>query len=84
MPNNRNYWKSDIDKLAQEQGLKNHWKNYYSILWDDSMKSARYSLNEWVRLHELTLKFKTVLFQSSLPKVVTEGISANLSNKSLC
>ncbi len=55
------------------------WKNYYATLFKDSQDSAQYSLKNWDRLHQETLKFKNTLFSSSLPDVVLEAISANLS-----
>lgn len=71
-PNMNNYWNPD-------QSGHNSWKNYYAILFEDSRASAKYAFNHWDRLYENTYKFKEALFSSTLPSVVKEAVSANLS-----
>jgi len=78
-PNNRNYWRQDADERAEKAGLKNAWKNYYATLWQDSTASAKYVLKEWDRLYDETMLFKDTLFNSDIPEVAIEAISANLS-----
>ncbi|WP_343422418.1 GH116 family glycosyl hydrolase [Candidatus Flexifilum breve] len=78
-PNNRNYWNSEADSRAQTAGLKNAWKNYYAVLWNDSVASARYALGEWDRLHEATQLFKDALFASHMPPVALEAVASTMS-----
>jgi len=70
-PNCTNYWKPE--KLPRT------WKNYYATIFEDSTKSAVYSLENWNRLYEETMEFKSSLFSSTLPPVVLDAVSANLS-----
>ncbi|BBH18759.1 hypothetical protein Back11_01040 [Paenibacillus baekrokdamisoli] len=71
-PNMNNYWNP-------LQTGNNGWKNYYATLFEDSCASSLYALQHWDRLLAETLAFKEALFSSTLPEVVKEAISANLS-----
>ncbi|WP_195572245.1 GH116 family glycosyl-hydrolase [Paenibacillus sp. 1001270B_150601_E10] len=81
-PNYTNYWnpeKCEGKEGACDSTTINTWKNYYAALFADSTASAVYSLQHWDRLYDETLKFKEALFASTLPPVVLEAVSANLS-----
>ncbi|MFC0390080.1 GH116 family glycosyl-hydrolase [Paenibacillus mendelii] len=71
-PNMNNYWNPDPNG-------HNSWKNYYATLFEDSRASARYAFAHWDRLYGDTLKFKEALFSSTVPAVVKNAVSANLS-----
>ncbi|QGQ98288.1 hypothetical protein EHS13_27090 [Paenibacillus psychroresistens] len=71
-PNCQNFWNP-------EKGEPTIWKNYYATIFEDSCASAAYALQHWNRLYEDTRLFKETLFASTLPPVVLEAISANLS-----
>jgi len=71
-PNMENYWN------PQKTGT-NTWKNYYATVFEDSVASASYTLRHWERLYHETAAFKEALFASTLPDVVKEAVSANLS-----
>jgi len=76
-PNCHNYWKPE-----KREGCECHpktWKNYYAVLFEDSTKSAIYSLENWDRLYGETMEFKKALFSSTLPPFVLDAVSANLS-----
>ena len=45
----------------------------------DSTASACYALQNWDRLYQETLRFKDALFSSTLPPVVLDAVSANIS-----
>lgn len=80
-PNCYNYWKKQPDCDCGgycEQETKT-WKNYYAVLFGDSMESASYALGNWDRLESETRLFKDALFGSTLPDYVTDAISANIS-----
>ena len=82
-PNNKNDWNcaESTDSLSAEENArcKKLWKNFYSLLWKDSMDSAAYGLREWKRLSRETKMFRDTLFSSSLPEPVLDAVSANLS-----
>jgi uncharacterized protein (DUF608 family) len=71
-PNVHNFWNP-------EQEGTTFWNNYYNTLFSDSTASAKYALEHWQRLYGETLAFKNALFESTLPEVVKEAVSANLS-----
>jgi len=71
-PNVHNFWNMEPHGTTI-------WKNYYASLFADSSASAAYALNHWQRLLTDTLSFKDALFGSTLPDVVKEAVSANLS-----
>ena len=78
-PNCQNDWSEASVAAAQEVGIENHWRNYYSQLWPDSRDSAKFALQNWDRLQAETLDFKESLFGSTLPPAAIEAVSANLS-----
>lgn len=73
-PNNYNYW-TDSD----EEWMRKPWKNYYATIFENSVHSAVYSLENWDNLYTRTLKFKNALHSSTLPSEVIDAASANLS-----
>lgn len=73
IPNMNCYWEHAEDKMAQT------WKNYYAMLFENSVASADYSLKNWDRLYGETLLFKETLHSSTLDPAVIEAASANLS-----
>lgn len=75
MPNNYNYWNDKPD----ENGKYKSWKNYYAVLFGDSVASARYALENWEMLKEKTLAFRDVLHRSSLDEAVIDAASSTLS-----
>lgn len=72
VPNNYNYWNPEKDG-------PHAWKNYYAVLFQDSIESSIYSLKNWNRLYKDTLLFKDALFSSTLPPEVLDAVSANIS-----
>lgn len=55
------------------------WDNYYSKLFHDSFSSAKYTAENWDRLYKDTKLFTDTLFDSTLPDVVKDAVSANIS-----
>ena len=74
-----NYWNPVLMDDGIEDRVANTWKNYYATLWGDSTESARYAFERWDALHSTTNTFRNVLFSSTLPPVVIDAVSANLS-----
>ncbi|MEM2936436.1 MAG: GH116 family glycosyl-hydrolase, partial [Candidatus Bathyarchaeia archaeon] len=81
-PNCHNYWKSEKTECEGcdcAPKAKKTWKNYYATLFEDSTKSAVYSLENWDRLYGETMEFKKALFSSTLPSFILDAVSANIS-----
>ena len=81
-PNAYNYWnpeKCECNRGECEPQKPKTWKNYYVSLFEDSTKSAFYSLHNWDRLYKETMCFKKALFRSSLPEACIDAVSANIS-----
>lgn len=78
-PNRMNDWRPDMDALARDAGIGNRWQNYYATDFDNVEDVAHYALGKWDCLYHETLLFKNALFSSSLPPVVLDAVSANLS-----
>ena len=75
VPNNYNYWDNDID----ENKCHNQWKNYYATIFENSVSSAVYSLENWDDLYNRTLLFKNALHNTSVPDAVIDAAAANIS-----
>ncbi len=75
IPNNYNYW----DECKNDDGTHKTWKNYYATVFEDSVQTAVYALQNWDDLYSRTLKFKNTLHGSTLPKEMIDAISSNLS-----
>jgi len=76
-----NYWKPEktAETGCECASKPRTWRNYYATLFEDSTKTAVYSLQDWDRLYGETTEFKEALFSSTLPSYVIDAISANLS-----
>lgn len=73
IPNNYNYW-------SDEPGIQEIiWKNYYATVFDDSVESGVYSLENWDDLYNKTKLFKDELFASSLDDVIKDAVSSTIS-----
>ena len=75
IPNNYNYW----TKAEKDDEIRKKWMNYYATVFENSAQTAVYALKNWEALYSRTLKFKTVLHETTLPKEVIDAVAANLS-----
>lgn len=73
VPNCCNYWNRDKNEAEKS------WKNYYATVFESSVDSALYSLNNWDNLYDRTLLFKNALYSTSAPKAVIDAAASNLS-----
>jgi len=79
-PNCFNYWKGyPAADLVRTGEVKDTWRNYYAVLWPDSLHSAAYAVTAWDRLFDETRRFKDALFASDLPPAALDAVSANIS-----
>ncbi len=53
-------------------------RNHYATRFDDAWDAARYTLDNLPRLDSTTRQFHDALFDSSLPPVVLDAVSANI------
>lgn len=73
-PNCYNYWRNENTEQPSKQ-----WKNYYAVLFENSVSSAVYSLDNWNYLYDNTLLFKNALHDTTMPAEVIDAASSNLS-----
>lgn len=74
IPNNYNYWSNPEEHLEEKP-----WKNYYATVFEDSVASGVYSIENWDMLYGKTKAFKDELFACSVPDVVKEAVSSTMS-----
>ncbi len=55
------------------------WKNYYATVFESSVESAVYCVQNFDMLYERTLKFKNILYKSTLDETLVDAISSTLS-----
>lgn len=70
-PNCRNTWNKNAPDTT--------WKNYYAVLFKNSLETAVYAFRQWERLYEETKLFHDCLFSSDLEEELLDAVSANLS-----
>lgn len=75
VPVNFNYWR----ECKNDDGTHKTWKNYYATVFENSVQTAVYSLQNWDDLYNRTLKFKNTLHGTTLPKEVIDAASSNIS-----
>lgn len=74
IPNNYNYWGKN-----QEELKKRTWKNYYATVFEDSVASGHYCINNWDSLYEKTCLFRDELFSSTVDDVIKDAVSSTIS-----
>ncbi len=77
-PNYTNYWSRESD-FDPKDPYARVWKNHYAVMFKDASEVAEYSMREWTRMEEETVRFHDALYASSLPEVAMEAVGANLS-----
>jgi non-lysosomal glucosylceramidase len=78
-PNLTNDWDPEADRRAAKAKLKNSWRNWYATEWKDAAAVAEYAFGHWERMLSETCLFHDALYRTTVPPVVLEAISANLS-----
>jgi len=62
-----------------ECGCTPNWRNYYATVWPDAWAAAAYTAQNLSRLEAETRLFRDTLFASTLPAVVLDAVSSQLS-----
>ncbi len=72
-PNRYVYWRGGEE--MRERG----WKNYYAKLWSSSEDVARYALSKWDEHYKKTLRYRDILFDSTLDENVIDAVASTVS-----
>jgi non-lysosomal glucosylceramidase len=75
-PSFQKYWH---ECACKECDTKPTWRNYYAAAFPDAWAAAQYVSTNLDRLERETRLFHDVLFDSTLPTVVTDAISSQMS-----
>lgn len=78
-PNCYNYWSPYKKKNEAGEETDVTWKNYYAAIFENSLESSIYSMKSFSRLYTETLKYKEILWSSTLPDEVTEALASATS-----
>ena len=70
VPNFHMYW-------AKEENIS--WKNYYSTVFEDSVASGVYALENWDDLHSRSQVFSQELSKTTIPEVAKEAIQGTMA-----
>ena len=75
IPNNYNYWNPCKDAAGKDKT----WKNYYAVLFENSLASGLYSMKEFDRLEQASKSFADILEKTTLEEAVVDAVSSNLA-----
>lgn len=75
MPNNYAYWRD----VKDENGKTVTWKNYYAVLFENSVASAKYAMENYEMLYNKSERFANAMWDMTLPEYVTDAATATLS-----
>ena len=79
IPNRPNTWDlRTLPMLSVDEAGVGTARNHYATRFDDAWDAARYTRDNLERLESTTRQFHDALFESSLPAVVLDAISANI------
>lgn len=80
VPNMQKYWISHSRvECCGDKNVAHQWRNYYATQWKSALDVANETLDRWEELCDRTTQFRDVLTDTTLPDVVAEAISANIS-----
>lgn len=75
MPNNYAYWRD----VKDENGNPVTWKNYYAVMFENSVASAKYAMENYGMLYEKSERFANAMWNMTLPEYVIDAATATLS-----
>jgi uncharacterized protein (DUF608 family) len=78
-PTFRKYWVSPVWHFRQASGATGEWPNWYATEWPSADAVAGEALARWDELETDTLRFRDVLYGSTLPEPVIDAAGANIS-----
>lgn len=82
MPYMRNFWQITHIGLSEAETKKRRavaWKNYYAVLFENSLASATYAMRNFTKLYEYTKIYTDIIYRSALPEAVLDAVTANIS-----
>lgn len=74
-PNRINDWSPVKDAAGRDLV----WKNYYAVLWENSLASCRYAAENWDSLAARSRAFSDAVLSSTIDKTVLEAALCNLT-----
>ena len=74
VPDCINYWKP-----YKRNGKDVSWKNYYAVIFENSISSAKFALKNFTDLYRQSKSFVDAIFSISAPDFVKEAVTATLS-----
>lgn len=78
-PNFEKYWGGNGGDCCEGACARPHWQNYYARKFPDAWAAVRYTRDHLERLEAETRSFHDELFDSTLPPVVLDAVSSQLS-----
>lgn len=73
------YWHYEQDNRYLDAGLTLSWKNYYATIWENSLASGKFALENYSSLRQKTFKFRDALFFGNLPDSAKDAVSSCIS-----
>jgi len=79
VPNFRKYWISPVWHFTEHSPASGTWKNWYATEWTDVAAVTDEAFARWDALKAQTVRFRDVLYSSTIPWPMIEAAGANLS-----
>lgn len=79
VPNMNKYWVSGYTLCCPPRDVATKWRNYYATQWDSASHVVTDVISDWSSLADRTREFQSILSDSTLPDVVIDAVSANIS-----
>ncbi len=81
VPERKNDWDRDADRLAADAGLPrgNRWRNYYATLFTGAEDAAARLWDDLAGIRGRVFAFRDALHSTTVPEAVLDGAASNLS-----
>lgn len=79
VPNVSKYWVSQNALIDEPRDVPTIWKNYYATQWDSAAAVSEATFRQWDYLADGTRDFRDRIVAATLPDVIKDAVSANIS-----
>lgn len=79
VPNVSKYWISQNALIDEPRDVPTIWKNYYATQWDSAVAVSEATFRQWDYLADGTRDFRDRIVAATLPDVIKDAVSANIS-----
>lgn len=79
VPNVSKYWISQNALIDEPRDVPTIWKNYYATQWDSAAAVSEATFQQWDYLADGTRDFRDRIVAATLPDVIKDAVSANIS-----